>query len=180
MNVAKLWKRCSGKRGIISKLGSLTRWGWLMNKYSRTDLNAAMNAQTQKMTLEQKVYMLEAKISQLESEKEWLRMQMKSQTEYTNHLQRQILEEQRTANELHTILQQRKEFDQWLKDVYPEAIAQYKAAMDLVKFMEDEPKPEPKSGYQWGWNTGIGGKSILQQQYQNAIELEIEKLKAGK
>lgn len=139
--------------------------------YDRSDLQAALNRHTQ---YQQDPAVLRAKIDSLEDQLRWAKTQIADQNRYMVHLQKQIWDEQQTHNELHRTLQERKDFDQWLKDVYPEVIAQYKAAMDLVKFMEE---PEVKVTQRIG-----GGKSILMQQYQSIYELEneIKKLKEGK
>ena len=144
--------------------------------YTRSDLQAALNRQTQ---VQQSPEFLRAKIDSLEDQLRWAKTQIADQNRYVVHLRKQIWDEQQTHNELHRALQERKDFDQWLKDVYPEVIAQYKAAMDLVEFMEDDPtKPNPN--FFPNYYPSRGGKSILMQQYQSIYELEKVKLEAEK
>lgn len=77
-------------------------------------------------------------------EVDFLRAQIKTMQQEISTLREANYKEMEAHNAMHRELAQRKAFDDWLRDVYPEVIEQYKAAMQLIKFMEDPPAPAPQ------------------------------------
>lgn len=85
--------------------------------------------------------------------------------------ERRLQEEMRQHNDLYRALEERKKFDDWLKEVYPEVVEQYKAAMRLVEFMEDPPKPTVRN------QGSIFSQSVIEKfKQQWVIEAEHDKL----
>lgn len=116
----------------------------------------------------------DAEIAALKNQVGALRDQVRSMIAQLQESDRRLREEMRHHNDLYKALEARKAFDDWLKEVYPETIEQYKAAMKLVEFMEDPPKPE-SGGFTRG---NYWGSSLVERfKQQWFVEGEIEKAK---
>ena len=125
-----------------------------------------------------RVQELERKVAALQSELQWQKSHNDSFREHSMHLQKRLQEEIAQHNDLYRALEERKKFDDWLKEAYPETIEQYKAVMKLVEFMEDPEKPDNKA-YP-GWTTYGSGNQILTEKFKQQwlVEMEMEKLKS--
>lgn len=67
--------------------------------------------------------------------------------EYIDHLHDRIRREVENSHFLYSRIKERSDFIQWVAATYPEVIAQYEAAQNIVRFAEDPPPPTSTFDY---------------------------------
>lgn len=145
--------------------------------YDIKDIQAALDLRREHQRVSLlRVQELERKVAALQSELQWQKSHNDSLREHSMHLQKRLQEEITQHNDLYRALEERKKFDDWLEEAYPETIEQYKAVMKLVEFMEDPPKQSPTRS---PFNLGFGSRHILTEKFKQewVSEMEAEKLK---
>lgn len=143
--------------------------------YDYRDIQNALNHKRQQ---QETTPFKDAEIAALKNQVGALRDQVRSMIAQLQESDRRLREEMRHHNDLYKALEARKAFDDWLKEVYPETIEQYKAAMKLVEFMEDPPKPEPNPFGRWStWGSDSTLIERFKQQWFVEDEAEKERIR---
>lgn len=159
-----------------------------MNKYSNDprELLRQMQEDRESSTgIAMRLKAQEAQIQQMQNLITQLHNQLRIESQAT-------VKEQQFAAKSFREIQQRKHFDDWLRETYPDIIAQYKAVMDLVEFMEDPPPPTitrntriNTSRHQFGWDQDIEARRLKaledhMRTMQREVEMEIWEATYGK